>query len=545
MMHRQPHALTFGEVTLVSDLTKRRGLFYENLSLSTSDTAGQEKLNFPLNSILDIPTLGAGLANEVPANIAVLNLFQRWRGNLILDFFCVKTVFHSVRLEIVAGYGYTGALTSLDWTGFPSEVIEFTGDNQWASVSIPYTAATEFLNTYNGATGAIYDDSYSMGSLSVFVANPLKVSGAVAQSTVSLMIFARFEDVEVYEPRTNNFVSIDSSDLYQIFGQGPMENLSGSNGENIPSTATVDDVAIEGDGDHPNDVPLINKRLVDQVAPCELKLGAKFEYLVKDVMEIGRRHHIINMNSQPGFSQTTYKYANNLNSGYNVTGTSVMFSFGVAPAHKLKNFFRAWSGHLNYRIFIYTNSSTSNNMAGPARVTYVPSASVAPTQFTNTSTGFPAVTTPNSNIFDTLAAMPPVSTIGQTGAGTTALWAANTYVARNISTCASPAIEFFHPVAPHVWMAEISVPFNTILNYLPCFITPNTPNTYIEQVNGRLIIDTPNFTNDNMAVYQAFGDDFKFHFFGPTNTFIADGVETFSGPFTLPPAGSQLGQNVF
>lgn len=546
MMHRQPHQLCFPEITLVSDLCARRG-YYNTYTLSTTDAANTEIISIPLNSVFSLPT--AGNSNVVPANIAVLNQFQRWRCNIALDLFACKTVFHTTRLEVVTAYGYNGALTALDWNSFPSRIVEFTDQNQWATTIIPYAASTEYLRTYDGPISNSNPD-YTLGQVSVFVANPLKVSGTVVSSSIQILVFLRFEDVEVYEPRSNLWVSLDQYSLPVLVGQGPMESaasISSMGGNGGDTTVSVE--RNEGDEEHPPEIPTIAVNPVVNSKPCDLDIGSKFEYKCRDIMELGRRHYNVPLAIIPGYTTSTIKSALDGGSGYSGTIIYDFISFNVKPMHPIVNLFQAWSGHLSFRIFAYTSSSTGNNMAGPMKVSHVPNSRVPASQQLTTgpppAVQFGAVVTANTTIFDSLVLAPSVAVIGQTGSGTQPLWNPNTYIYKYPQNINSNATEFFYPVSNNCWMAEISVPFNTNSNYLPTSTSVAIQDK--DQYNGRLVIQLPEFANYDIAVYQAFGDDFKLHAYAPTTQMYADGyrINTFSGPITAPPANSMIGQNAW
>jgi hypothetical protein len=548
MMHRQPKQLNFQEQTLVSDLCGRKG-YFNSYTISTSDTAGTEVAAFSLDSTLT-GGIAYGLHTKLPPNINILNQFQRWRADIILDIFAIKTVFHSFRLQVVAGYGYPVGLGALDWTGFPSIMMEFTDETQWRSVRIPYNAPTEFLRTWDGALGTVtpfvttYPD-HSMGAVSIFLANPLKASSSVVSSSVELQAFVRFENVEVYEPRATSYIGLDADQLPYLVGQGPMDTLGSESNSTSFSTGTVNQTPNEGDQEEPESIPITNVRAVGREAPCDLRIGAKYEYLCRDIREIGRRYHLINIHSMAGFSQQIVKGSLGINPGYDTTANFTAYSFYVEPQHPIKKLFRGWSGHIKYRIFLFPDGTSTVSIGGPATVSHVPcyTGTVTQAAVSTSASPFTAVSTANTSIFDAISAFGGPITIGQTAQSTTALWNANTYMYVSPKFIPSPATEFFYQVSNGLWMADISIPFNTNYNYLPTQIDNET--SFMDPYNGRVVIRVPRNSSNgiNIVIYEAFGDDFEFHCYGPYVNMYADAYNK-SGTITTPPAGTTIGQSV-
>jgi hypothetical protein len=565
-LSREGDSLRFTDETSLAMLLNKRGyLGFTNIPSSTA--ADTEIVQFNLNSIQKEPNLAA--QNNVPMNVAILNQFMRWRGDIVLEFFCSKTVFHAIRLQLVIAYGYHGPLASLDYNGFPQEIIEFTQDTQWASVRIPWNCATEYLKTYDGESTEFSDD-YRLGSFSIFTSTPLLVSSSVVASSVDLHSFIRFDNVEVYEPRSDVFVSLmNSSQLTQLVGQGPMEasenSGSISNGPStvVPETTVINVERKAGDDDEPDDVAITQPGADRKMTPCRLKVGSKYEYLIGDITELGRRHYYVPIQSFPGYTSSVFQAMPSLGTDYHNSGNTFPFylatSFYVTPMHPICNVFAGWSGHVKYRIIISGNYG--NALSGPVdppnpiQVGYVPSVYNAVTQTVPPFTGTipPAAGTANTTNFDFMALAPAQSIVGKTGSGQTTGYATNTYLYKPDTVINSSAVEVIYQQAKNQIVADISVPFATNYNILPTTQSINTGGfpASVPQFNGRLVIITPGNNSGQLydiRVYQAFGDDLRLHGYSPVWPSYADGVSKASfgtGTVTLPSGNVNIGQNAF
>jgi hypothetical protein len=246
-----------------------------------------------------------------------------------------------------------------------------------------------------------------------------------------------------------------------------------------------------------------------------------------------------------GFSQQIVKGSLGINPGYDTTANFTAYSFYVEPQHPIKKLFRGWSGHIKYRIFLFPDGTSTVSIGGPATVSHVPcyTGTVTQAAVSTSASPFTAVSTANTSIFDAISAFGGPITIGQTAQSTTALWNANTYMYVSPKFIPSPATEFFYQVSNGLWMADISIPFNTNYNYLPTQIDNET--SFMDPYNGRVVIRVPRNSSNgiNIVVYEAFGDDFEFHCYGPYVNMYADAYNK-SGTITTPPAGTTIGQSV-
>lgn len=557
MLHREPDLLRFKDETNLQNICAKRG-YLGTINITTSTNVDTEVVNFNLNSVLQNPVLAN--QNSVPANIAVLNQFQRWRGDIVLEFFMAKTVFHSIRLQLVIAYGYTGSLAGLDYNAFPQEIIEFTGETQWASVRIPYNACVEYLRTYEGTSTEFQADN-KLGCFSIFTSTPLMVSSGVVATSVQLNYFVRFDNVELYEPRPDPFVSLRfGQQLVQLVGQGPMEAsqaFASPGVDSVPETATINVDRRPGDDDEPADVAIVQQEEPRKGAPCRMKTGRKYEYLLDDILELGRRHYFVPHKTISGYTtnlfQSETSASNDYNNNANTFPLTRSISFFVYPLHPICNLFGAWSGHLKYRIVIsQLQQQSSSVLSGPVQVLHLANSQSAPSQTVNQFTGTdpPTAGTANSSLYPFFSAGSTQMLVGQTSTSQTPGYAANTYLYKPDTAISSPAIEFLQYQSGNQLMIDVSVPFSATENMLPT-TNGGTPPATIDNYNGTLAILLPNYSGgqgQDVRIYQAFGDDFRLHGWAPTTNSYADGVTKASfgtGTVTLPSGNVQIGYNVY
>lgn len=96
-------------------------------------------------------------------------------------------------------------------------------------------------------------------------------------------------------------------------------------------------------------------------APCKIELGAKFEFLVSDVHEIGRRYQrmkLVDNEDLDQFVLSTYV-------GYSGE-TTLYLNFSVQVQSNLRALFAAWAGSIKYRIF-----ETENHIGNVIFVPYL------------------------------------------------------------------------------------------------------------------------------------------------------------------------------
>lgn len=176
------------------DVNCMRNCLLTTIPISTSMAANTTLLELSLDSRLNL-AIGSG----IPVNLAVLNQFHFWRGDIEFTFTMVRTQYHSCRLQGVIAYGVNAIETGSRSVAY-SNVMDFSGENSVCSMKIEYNAQTEFLRTFEGSNVVDPLQNHSLGTFGLFITNQLVAPETVPQS-IDLLVFVRFLNVKVAVPR--------------------------------------------------------------------------------------------------------------------------------------------------------------------------------------------------------------------------------------------------------------------------------------------------------------------------------------------------------
>lgn len=176
------------------DVNCMRNCLMTTIPITTSMAANTALVELSLDSRLNI-----GIGNNIPINLAVLNQFHFWRGDIEFTFVMVRTQYHSCRLQGVVAYGVDAIETGSRSVAY-SNVMDFSGDNSVCSMTIQFNAQTEFLRTYEGSKVVDPTQNHSLGTFGLFITNQLVAPDTVPQS-VDLLMYVRFLNVKVAVPR--------------------------------------------------------------------------------------------------------------------------------------------------------------------------------------------------------------------------------------------------------------------------------------------------------------------------------------------------------
>jgi hypothetical protein len=462
MLHREQLSFRDPLESTIAQICGKRG-YLLTANWTTSDAVGTAKFTFPLNSLLTTvgPTFTTG--TTLPCNLSLLNQFQRWRADFVFEFMCARTQFHSGRLLFTTAYG-APSISSGDENVFLNTVMEFNGDNYWQTIRVPYNAATEFLRTYDGTQAPDQVQDFSLGSATVTVANILRATSTVVANNVNILMFVRLENVHVYEPKLLGGVSFTTNSNRITVTDNPA--FVAEAGEVITDTPTLGDQQ--------------TNTIVDQTAhvstpqadrPCKLDIGRKFEYCISDVHEVFRRHTLL---SAIYYSKQTINIAG--------VPTYDVFQIPVYPPWFGQDLFAAWSGHLKYRVFCYTNV--------PCPVMYDP---------------HPGNSQGNVNLNSAVLMADTAKAVST--------WSGTTYVQRGNALILPGAMEMTFPVGTGASMIDLSIPFNSHYNFLPTSTNSGAGLTNFSSTNGTLLVRVP--TTAKIEVFIAAGDDFRYEVFYP------------------------------
>jgi hypothetical protein len=422
----------------------------------------------------------AGTAKvEIPMNLAVLNLATFWRADFELEFHCVRTHFHSGRLQFTIGYG-APTITTNDRNVYYNTVMDFNGEIDRSVITVKYNAATEFLRTYEGQPVVDAVQNYSLGFGSLFIANQLRAPETVA-GTVEILIFVRIKEANIAVPRPIPFVQMTSPTVYQALGPAPaIMQAEGDEAVGMTSdTPIVPNVEAAADD---NKITTSATTTADEtpVMPlrrCQIHAGAKFEYPIIHVLDLIRRHSFVTPQSVEASVIRFGTFA-----GKRVYG------YSVQPLNIMANFYAAWTGTLKYRLFICSESADHQLIDS---VYYMP---VMPYR----------VLTVNSH----LASPGCLVNLGASG------YAISTVAVPTGCASAWKAQEVAYNIDRSTGWIDVSVPYQTHFNFsaLKQLTIPEVP----EDVGTLLITQNDVTTGDvRQFMAQAVGDDFKYGFFRP------------------------------
>nr|UFT26907.1 putative polyprotein [Drosophila-associated picorna-like virus] len=186
--------MIFDPVETRIDVNCQRSCLMATIPISTSMTPNTSLMELSLDSRLNVST-----GNNIPVNVAILNQFFFWRGDIEFTFVMVRTQYHSCRLQGVVAYGVDAIETGSRSVAY-SNIMDFSGENSVSAMTVQFNAQTEFLRTYEGSKIVDPTQNHSMGTFGLFITNQLVAPETVPQ-TVNLLVFVRFLNVKVAVPR--------------------------------------------------------------------------------------------------------------------------------------------------------------------------------------------------------------------------------------------------------------------------------------------------------------------------------------------------------
>jgi hypothetical protein len=318
-MSRQ-HDILFEEKELMlEELMGKKCLVY---SASWSDlfVPGTSLWSFELNSILGVPDdyKTAWFPDMVtqtgfPMNLALLNMFTFWRCEFELEFNVVRTKFHSGRLQLSVGYGARQDIAEADRSVYQNIVMDFSGENSTAIVTIPFNACTEYLRTYEGTEAPDTNQNYSLGYAGLFVANQLRRTETVP-ATVDVMVFLRLKNPRVSVPRPMPFVHF-TSDLINEHGYDIAQTFK------INNTGTLMDVH----GFH--EIAVFPQLALDDVQEEKFEPQMNTGYRVDGVTSLITKAAVTHIRDRPGTVSGMAIGEDRMDIGYGTDSTVFRESF--------------------------------------------------------------------------------------------------------------------------------------------------------------------------------------------------------------------------
>jgi len=523
------HEGRFGDEMGIEHLCNKWSLV-KVMTLSKTSAQGAILGSIPLNSLLKDSIKDTQIVTGVPTFVYLLNLAQFWKADFEFQVRAVRSNLHSFRLRASVGYG-APSVSASEVSVFQNKIMEFHDDGGddgagfVSSITIPYCAATSYLRTWDGSRAADLIQNYSLGNLVFSVATKLQAPDTVVDN-LEILVFARLKNVQMAFPRadsksntsrltSNLTMTIDNADLNT--NRGPRmprtqeDALRRAMGEteaqaidrrlrNRRSNDTRREFVSEGPelesadtgaSPEPADTletqskPIVDEaRKIDVPPACQISPGAKFEYNITTLADIGRRHREIRVIS-------SVKEVTEIE---NPSVKHWIYVMTVDPRDTMRNLFGAWAGTLKYRIFTEGEYLTEVSFVPATRPT---NASQNELNFMagslNLETDFVDGSTQTKYIFTTSAYPRPT--------------------ASPISATYGPmqGREVSYPVGEHNWI-DVSVPFFSHFDMVGT--ETNDLGAVTGETTGYLIIRLTSQTTANtpprkLTCYQSWGDDFR------------------------------------
>jgi len=386
-----------------------------------------------------------------------------WRADFVFHFVGVMTDFHSGRLRATIGYGAPG-YTAAEVSIFKNQIMDFTAGSEINSVRADYNAATEYLYRCGTKGGQFAVQNYSMGTFAISVANKLVCPETVSPA-IEVLVFVHTENVRIRE--SLNFVDTPIVKVTPS-GGGRMFAMGNPSGPIEAEPERVDE--LNSSVAQPITTSSDN---VQKARACKLDVGRKFEYVWTDFMEIFRRFCRVTLDPQ----DFIFRCVPSVEGLFTTTMT-----FGVCLPQVSKLFY-LWKGHLSFRIFITLGGFAPGAVQNPARLENIPvvklihwteGESIRPN-----ADFFYQDTTTDGNIYQPL----------------------NTY---ELQPSENP-----FPLNINTTYIDVSVPFNSLFNYLPTTFDSHNKIPRYSGVVGVYFDTNVTVAVSDIEIYVKAGDDFR------------------------------------
>jgi hypothetical protein len=513
-MYREAASRIASEDLDIGKLLSKKFL-WNKFTWATTDVPGTVLFEMNFNSLLS-----DGVTNPWDRNLnyqlMLLNSFLFFKTNFQITLEAVRTRFHAGKLMATINYGSPETQT-LDRNVPISRVIDFSDDNYNNTLLVPWSAGTEFLRTVDfGAVTAVQHpvQDYSMGSLTITVMNQMQANDTVAQD-IDVLVYMELNDPLVAELKEVNmrvyrFDEPTERAATAVEGDVIMRARMPIVDEEEPEFIAEGDVEVVQGTETPEEAittPMTAQEANDDsMEACVVQPGLKFEHLPKNLMELVRRHFLVNV-ADTGVGNifrpvivalSTAKALALPETGPQIDASaqvmpnreSVLYNFMVRPRHQLLQHFAAWQGHMKYRIIASPQWVVDLNGATDK----IPSRTLRPSPpvVKFVPMYMPTLSKWKGTQFNTFWPGAPTGFRQQGGLAT----------------------EYMSPMGDGSYMIDIEVPFSTHFNMLPIVPSDSKLTHTIGGMSG-----VPGFISvkmDNLKaagtwdieVYEAVGDDF-------------------------------------
>jgi len=448
--------------TKIDYLCSRWGVI-KRFSWSVDQSVGHVLHEFPLNSALT----DAVISNDFPLFLAVLNRFVFWRSDIELEIRVARTPYQSGRLRVTLAFGTPWAeRSSIDPAIQVNFVLDFTGDTDAHTITIPWNSVNQWLRTNgnNIRSGTESESDISLGVVRVDVVNPLVVQSDLVGTNVEVILSARCKPgtVHVAVPTALPCVAFNSSGFGAVLLQAPQPTAEGAEGETISGGGeeTLGGLPLPGENVAPD--PVASATVDPEPAPNTVANGLMFPYEVTDINDLCRRMVPMTL----------------------TTGLTANPVIRTGPFWDWNALYGGWGGSFRWRIF-------AKHTAGKCPISYFPTGDLS--QSWNAYPGRSGVL------------------MNQTTSGTGSSVEAMPLFPSNVRLpqyC--PPLEL--PYGFNGDYLDFSTPFQVNLKYLatPALVADDFPRAGIPRFSGYV-----STTSAVEAAYVGAGDDFSYGIFHP------------------------------
>ncbi|APG78580.1 hypothetical protein [Wenzhou gastropodes virus 2] len=323
--------------------------------------------NIPLTSVFGMEPNDTEKSNRtnIPFNVALLNEFYFWRAIVCIEIRAIRTSFHSGRLRWSVGYGSSKLMTP-DRSQVLNGILDFNGEVDVHEIEIPWNTVYEYLRTFEGDKRS---ENYSLGCFELSVANKLRCPATVYES-VDLIMSVSFKDPKVAVPRAVPFVYYGTSSTtfpsgrYSTTPKLNEEEEDSNNNSNETSddqiVQFVDPVKAKQDNEGADSHLVTSETPMTYTGMSSIQVGTKFEDSVDTVLDVVRRHSLIDWNSFKDNHTNRHKFICNTESLLSGSGSSNLdkiLTLGNQPYNRFQYLYRVWAGTLKYRILCRSSNA--------------------------------------------------------------------------------------------------------------------------------------------------------------------------------------------
>nr|QPB10684.1 MAG: polyprotein [Waterwitch virus] len=175
-------------------------------TIHTSDNAGKVLGVIPVSPFYCAETYSSSIAGTTPCG-SVASMFCFWRGDMVFQFQCAPTKYHSARILVMFYPGsdikdpndHFKSMTLRKAVNGPCSIMDVSGVQSTMVFRVPWTCDTPYRYNRNSTAGQIPGQSECIGHLLLFVYNPLVCPGNVVPK-VEILIWISMANAKFMAP---------------------------------------------------------------------------------------------------------------------------------------------------------------------------------------------------------------------------------------------------------------------------------------------------------------------------------------------------------